>query len=51
MADLIPIGYGLAVLPLAFAGVPLLCLAWLVLIALGLGPWALSVIDAAGRCP
>jgi hypothetical protein len=34
MADLIPIGYGLAVLPLAFAGVPLLSLAWLVLVAL-----------------
>ncbi len=33
MADLIPIGYGLVVLPLAFAGAPLLILVWGVLIA------------------
>ncbi len=34
MADLIPIGYGLAVLPLAFAGAPLLIIVWFGLVGI-----------------
>ena len=34
MSDLVPILFGLAVLPLAFVGKPLLLVAWLGLIAL-----------------